>query len=159
MMKTLQIYPGKCVGCKLCELACSFEHFGEFDPSVSFIRNANFQDEPFFFVSVACFQCEEPYCMEICPAGALKRNEKTAAVVVDKERCIGCKMCTLACPFGNITFAKCDLCDGDPACAKICPTEAIQYVEGSMGGLPKRKMFSEIVKEAYKGKREVGVLR
>jgi Fe-S-cluster-containing dehydrogenase component len=158
-MKTLQIYPERCVGCKLCELACSFKHFEEFDPSASFIRNANFQDEPFFFVSVACFQCEEPYCMEICPAKAMKRNEEMGTVIVDKERCIGCKMCTLACPFGNITFleregvaGKCDLCNGDPECAKICPTEAIQYDEAAMDGMPKRKMFSEILKEAYRGK-------
>ena len=158
-MKMLQIYPEKCVGCKLCELACSFGHFEEFNPSVSFITNANFQDEPFFFVSVTCFQCEEPYCMEICPAKALKRNEETKAIIIDKDRCVGCKMCTLACPFGNITFleregvsAKCDLCDGDPKCVKICPTEAIQYVEASVADFPKKKMFSEIVKEAYRGK-------
>lgn len=164
-MKMLQIYPEKCVGCKLCELACSFKHFEEFNPSISFIRNANFQDEPFFFVSITCFQCEEPYCMEICPARALKRENSTGAVVVDNDRCVGCKMCTLACPFGNLIFlegegviAKCDLCNGDPECVKICPTEAIQYVEVSIGDFPKKKMFSEIVKEAYRGKMEASTL-
>jgi Fe-S-cluster-containing hydrogenase component 2 len=160
-MKVLHIYPEKCVGCKLCELACSFGHFEAFDPSISFIKNAGFYDEPFFFVSVTCFQCEEPYCTEICPAKALKRNGETGAVTVDRDRCVGCKMCTLACPFGNIIFlendgvvAKCDLCNGDPECAKICPSEAIQYVETVMGDFPKKKMFSEIVKEAYRGKME-----
>ena len=158
-MKMLQIYPEKCVGCKLCELACSFSHFEEFNPSISFITNANFQDEPFFFVSITCFQCEEPYCMRICPAKAIKRNEETRAMVIDKNRCVGCRMCTLACPFGNIIFlerdgvsAKCDLCDGDPKCVNICPTEAIQYCEISTGDFQKKKMFSEIVKEAYRGK-------
>jgi carbon-monoxide dehydrogenase iron sulfur subunit len=158
-MKMLQIYPEKCVGCKLCELACSFSHFEEFNPSISFISNANFQDEPFFFVSITCLQCEEPYCMEICPAKAITRDEKSGVVVVIKDRCKGCKMCTLACPFGNITFleregvvAKCDLCGGDPECVKICPTAAIQYGETSTVGLAKRRVFSEIFKKTYQGK-------
>jgi anaerobic carbon-monoxide dehydrogenase iron sulfur subunit len=158
-MKALQIYPEKCVGCKLCELACSFGHFREFNPSRSFITNANFYDEPFFFVSMTCFQCEEPYCLEMCPAKAIQRNEVTQAVVIDRNRCVGCKMCSLACPFGNITFlekervsGKCDLCDGDPQCVKICPTEAIQFSEVSTADFPKKKMFSEIVKQAYRGK-------
>lgn len=164
-MRMLQIYPEKCVGCKLCELACSFKHFEEFNPSISFITNTDFREEPAFFTSITCFQCEEPYCMEICPAKALKRSEETGAVVVDKDRCVGCKMCTLACPFGNIVFleregvsGKCDLCNGDPECAKICPTEAIQYREVSLGALPKRRMLFDIVKEAYRGKgKEVSV--
>lgn len=158
-MKMLQIYPEKCVGCKLCELACSFSHFEEFNPSISFITNANFQDEPFFFVSMTCFQCEEPYCMKICPAKAIKINEETKAMVIDKNRCVGCRMCTLACPFGNIIFlerdgvsGKCDLCNGDPQCVKICPNEAIQYLEINTGDFIKKKMFSEIIKEAYRGK-------
>jgi carbon-monoxide dehydrogenase iron sulfur subunit len=158
-MKMLQIYPEKCVGCKLCELACSFSHFNEFNPSISFITNANFQDEPFFFLSITCFQCVEPYCMEICPARAIRRDENTGAIYVLKDRCKGCRMCSLACPFGNIVFleregvsAKCDLCNGDPECVKICPTESIQYVEVSTGNYPKKKMFSEILKEAYRGK-------
>ena len=160
-MKILQIYPEKCVGCKLCELACSFSHFGECNPSMSFIANVDFQDEPFFFVSVTCLQCKEPYCVDICPARALKRNTTTGAIAADKGRCVGCRMCTLACPFGSITFleregvvGKCDLCNGDPECAKICPTEAIQYIEVSMSDFGKRKMFSEIVKEAYRGRQD-----
>ncbi len=160
-MKTLRMYPEKCVGCKLCELACSFKHFGEFNPSKSFVFNANFQDEPFFFVSMACFQCEEPYCMEVCPAKAIKRDDKIGAVVIDKERCIGCKMCSLTCPFGNIVFIedegvsmKCDLCDADPECAKICPEEAILYVENSDGNFERRKTYLDIIRDCYSGKGE-----
>lgn len=156
-MKRLVIYPEKCVGCKLCELACSFRHFGEFNPSISFITNVGFPDEPFFFVPLTCFQCERPYCAEACPKGALSRSEKTGAVVLNKEKCKGCKICISACPFGNIVFleeegivGKCELCGGEPECAKICPTEAIQYLDGTSAYLLKKRRVAEVMKNAYR---------
>jgi len=75
----------------------------------------------------------------VCPC---LPGEATNAVEVNENLCVGCKVCTIACPFGTINYhpvskkvIKCDLCGGDPACAKACPTDAITYVEDSWSGL------------------------
>jgi Fe-S-cluster-containing hydrogenase component 2 len=59
---------------------------------------------------------------------------------------VGCKVCTIACPFGTINYVqetgkvqKCDLCGGDPACAKACPTGAITYIDANWTGLDKMR--------------------
>jgi anaerobic carbon-monoxide dehydrogenase iron sulfur subunit len=56
--------------------------------------------------------------------------------VVLEDQCVGCKLCTIACPYGTIFYNpetqkafKCNLCGGSPACAEACPTAAIEYVE------------------------------
>ena len=73
-------------------------------------------------VPLMCLQCDTAACEKVCPTGALKRNESTGALVVDDAKCIRCKMCVQACPFGNIAYdpaknriLRCDLCDGDPS--------------------------------------------
>ena len=77
-------------------------------------------EEAAISVPMMCMQCEEPCCMEVCPVGAIFRDEKDA-VIINPDKCIGCKMCMNACPLGNIGFNterrqvhKCDLCGGDP---------------------------------------------
>lgn len=65
---------------------------------------------------------------------AISRHPRTGSVVVDPDKCIACKECVWACPFGAINLVdgvavKCDLCDGDPACAKVCMPGAIKYLE------------------------------
>lgn len=132
MRKILIADAQKCTGCKLCELFCSLHHTKEFSPSKARIRVVEFHEE-LVFVPMTCWHCEEAACMEACPANAIRRDHDTAAVVIDAGRCIGCKMCIMACPFGAITHAggetplKCDLCEGKPHCAMICPTGAIRY--------------------------------
>ena len=141
MLKSLNIDPGKCTGCLQCEMACSYEHTGTFNPSRSYIKVFTFHHEG-RFAPYTCTQCEEAWCAHSCPVEALTRNEATNAVEVNENLCVGCKVCTIACPFGTINYnpaskkvAKCDLCGGDQACAKACPTEAITYVEDSWSGL------------------------
>jgi Fe-S-cluster-containing hydrogenase component 2 len=74
--------------------------------------------------------------MTACPVGAIRINAAGAKDVVD-DKCVGCKLCTIACPFGTMFYDadttkayKCNLCEGHPACADACPTEAITFVEG-----------------------------
>ena len=72
--------------------------------------------------------------MQACPTDAISRNAETGAVEVTDSKCVGCKVCTIACPYGTINYSqetqkvvKCDLCSGNPQCAEACPTDAIIY--------------------------------
>ncbi len=77
---------------------------------------------------------------------AIVINESTGAKEVLADVCVGCKVCTIACPFGTVNYdqdtkvvAKCDLCGGDPECAKACPTQAITYVDADHTGLERMR--------------------
>lgn len=131
--KKLIISTKECIGCKSCELACSFVHTKNPEkPAVSRIKAYSYTDE--VSVVVTCQQCDDAGCVRVCPVKALSMNEMTGVVEFDKKKCIECGMCAIACPFGNINIdaetkdiEKCDLCQGDPACAKFCPTDALEY--------------------------------
>lgn len=159
MNKVLLVQPEKCTGCHTCELICSFTHTGEFNPTRSRISVFNF-DKVGFSTPVVCQQCTASACMAICPTGAISRNETTGAMVVDNDRCLRCKMCTIACPFGATLYdydldiiTKCDLCDGDPECVKLCPSGAISYQTATNPILAKRKAFAAKFKDVFE---EVG---
>jgi carbon-monoxide dehydrogenase iron sulfur subunit len=130
--KILTIHPKKCVSCRTCEVVCSLVHTEKCNPKEARIRVVAFDEEGFYSPTV-CFQCNEAWCAQACPASAISRNEETGALVVDETRCVGCRMCTVVCPFGQIFVSrkgkatKCDLCDGEPACVKFCPQEAIKF--------------------------------
>ncbi len=93
----------------------------------------------FSFVKRQCMHCIDPACVSVCPVAALTKDPVTGVVGYDGNRCIGCRYCMLACPFGIPKFTwdtndpkivKCELCrhrykDGDyPACCEFCPTGA-----------------------------------
>ncbi len=148
MQKALLIDPEKCTGCLQCEMACSFEHEGQFNPSRSRIRVFTFHREG-EFVPYTCTQCAEAWCMRACPVDAIVNNLELGAKEVVEERCVGCKVCTIACPFGTINYqqasgkvAKCDLCGGDPECVKACPTAAILYVDADQTGYDKMRQWA-----------------
>jgi len=132
-MKQLFVTPNRCTACRNCEVACSFVHTS--DPTVlAFPRVRTYVISENTNTVNLCLQCDDAACKKSCPVEALVWNAKTGALEVDLGRCIRCLMCTIACPFGNIHFdkrtneiAKCDLCQGDPACAKFCPTLALEY--------------------------------
>ena len=135
MAKSLRIIQEKCTGCMQCELACSWVQTGMFQPSRSLIR-VNVFDEQASYAPYTCFQCDEAWCMTACPVNAISVNESTGAKVVGDSNCVGCGLCTIACPFGTVFYNpdtqkafKCDLCDGNPACVVACPTGAIEYTE------------------------------
>jgi Fe-S-cluster-containing hydrogenase component 2 len=140
MQKSLHIDPGKCTGCLQCEMACSYEHTGAFNPSRSFIKVFTFHHEG-RFAPYTCTQCDEAWCMHACPVEAISIDHSTGAKVVSDDKCVGCKVCTIACPFGTINYSqatgkvvKCDLCGGDPQCAAACPTDAITYIDADWTG-------------------------
>ena len=98
-------------------------------------------DHRWLMMSDVCKHCQNAGCLEACPTGAIIRNE-FGDVYVQPDICNGCAYCTIACPFGVIDINeddgrawKCTLCydrqkDGlEPACAKACPTQSIQFGE------------------------------
>lgn len=154
MSKILTIYPDKCTNCRSCELACSFHKTGKFNPRESAV-NVLFYEEAAISVPIMCMQCEEPACMKVCPVGAISRNEN-GSVVSNPKKCIGCKLCVSACSMGNIAVSnvtkriiKCDLCGGDPSCAKICPSGAIQYEEATVSNVKKKRVLADKFKDLF----------
>ena len=152
-VKIITVNPNKCTGCRLCELACSFKNTGEFNPVRARIQVIGYDE--LLPIPVTCFQCEKPYCLEVCPARAISKDEKTGAVQVTKQRCVGCKMCSLVCPFGNIAVSaaervavKCELCEDEPECVLFCPTGALEYKEAELTIL-KKLCLSERLKVVY----------
>ncbi len=148
MQKSLHIIAERCTGCLQCEMACSFEADGVFNPSRSRIKVFPLHEEG-RFVPYTCTQCADAWCVKACPVDAIVINLETGAKEVLENVCVGCKVCTSACPFGTINYSqatgkviKCDLCGGDPECVKACPTEAILYVDADWTGYDKMRSWA-----------------
>lgn len=161
-MKVITIDPERCIGCRNCEYACSFKQNYDFLRTDSRIR-VNIYPEDRVCIPLACVHCSIPYCLELCPAGAIARNYQTGTVEIDKERCVGCKMCMLACPFGCIIFdpkeqvsKKCDLCQGDPNCVKFCISGALQFVEVEEAYQANRDSFDAKLKVKLEKEKKLG---
>jgi len=149
MTKILSVNPEKCVACRTCEIVCSLFKTGECNPKEARIRVVVF-DEEGFYTPTTCFQCKEAWCAQTCPASAIIRDTETGALVVDKDKCVGCRMCTMICPFGQVFIStltgkssKCDLCSGDPACVKFCPTEALKFEKIDSLQQERRKLMAK----------------
>ncbi|MHB0886673.1 MAG: 4Fe-4S dicluster domain-containing protein [Bacillota bacterium] len=145
----IQLNPEKCTGCQICEEFCSFKHEGAVWPARSRISVLKWEKEG-IFIPFVCQQCERPACAEVCPVGSITRNEKTGALEIDEARCLGCKMCVTACPFGAVSFDpdrgrayKCDLCGGDPECVKMCPTGALTFDREEKSALARKRQGAE----------------
>lgn len=90
------------------------------------------------FISTSCMHCAVPACASVCPAGAIAKGEG-GIVTVNKDRCIGCKYCYQACPYGVPHYTatgmdKCDYCLGngvalgdEPHCVHACKVKALFY--------------------------------
>ena len=151
-----------CIGCRKCEEACKqsnhlppcnvpledksiFEHQRRTDAENYTVVNryaSNQPDGPPVYVKKQCMHCEEPACASACLVGALSKS-KEGAVLYNKDICLGCRYCMIACPFSIPAYEyhnptspkvrKCTLCyertkSGErPACAAICPNEAITF--------------------------------
>ena len=157
MSKILMINADKCIGCRNCELACAMTHEGSFRPSATRIHVYTWEDVG-FSVPMMCQQCNDAPCIPVCTPHAMQRDPATGWVNLDEGKCIGCKMCVQACPFGNAVWdslqrqiLKCDLCGGDPACAKFCPTEALQWVDDLVATRSRKRSFAAKFKVAVTG--------
>lgn len=129
-----------CIGCRACEVACVMAHHNEqhalsarhFTPRITVVKEGNKHS------AVTCHHCENAPCIQSCPNGAIGRMRDS--VQVDEQKCIGCKACVVACPFGTMevvttaqaaTAQKCDLCldrPQGPACVANCPADALSRV-------------------------------
>lgn len=133
-----------CIGCRACEVACVMSHnmdsyprsADEFHPRIKVLKGIDLH------TAVLCRHCEDAPCAKVCPTGALVRHNDSIQLL--KERCIGCKTCAIACPFGAMSIVtenglhgapvqslahKCDLCAGNDegqACVNACPTQALR---------------------------------
>jgi carbon-monoxide dehydrogenase iron sulfur subunit len=122
-----------CTGCRACQVACVARHdgrFGVYTARLRIIKNESLgSDRP-----QVCRLCGRAPCVDACPTGALSRDDSTSAVVLLAEACDSCSLCIEACPFGMVGLHPdtglpliCDLCGGEPACVRRCPTGAISH--------------------------------
>lgn len=128
----------KCIGCRTCEAACAVSH-QEFVTANDFMPRIRVVKGDSYTTAVGCHQCEDAPCANVCPTGAIRRS--AGAWLVEQARCIGCKSCMVACPFGamqvrvvedRVQALKCDLCahrEGGPACVEACPTHALRCID------------------------------
>lgn len=153
--------PAKCTGCKACELACFQSHHIKRNQVGRTVGTVAVPVTPKLYVTVIekaslpiqCKHCENAPCKAVCQQHAISRQN--GVVIVDDKKCIGCKDCLMACPFGavsllpyfvdkkqvpqadseegKVTASKCDLCFEDkkngPACVRACPNEALHITD------------------------------
>ena len=144
----------KCSGCMACTVACQDQNDDAADQMVAFRHVTRYEagrypDARIVHFSLACQHCGDAPCVMVCPTRALCRDQDDGSVLVDRDLCVGCHSCELACPFGAPKFpdegrmAKCDLCRIrrdhllKPACVRVCPTQALDV--GPLDALSKRK--------------------
>ena len=154
--------PNKCIGCCVCEYACSMVKEKTFNPTKSRIRAVRLN--PLVNLAITCRLCEDPPCVAACPRDALTQSEETGIIMVDEEACNGCGWCIEACDYGAIMLHPeskvvyvCDLCKdvGKPQCVEWCPEEALELVTSDVLAQKARrsavkKLFQEAVETASK---------
>lgn len=134
----------RCTGCRSCEIACAVEHsvgkslFTAISETPVPRKRLYIEAAEHYNVPLLCRHCEDAPCVRSCITRALSQDALTRIVSHDAEKCIGCWMCTMVCPYGVIgrkkeqrVAVKCDRCpDRDkPACVGACPTRALIFAE------------------------------
>lgn len=143
-MKQILIDLKKCLACKSCEINCAITHsesadiFGAFLEAKKPRQRIHVEAGEGVSFPLQCRQCEDPKCVRACMSGAMYRDVLSGLVTNNPDRCVGCWMCVMVCPFGAITrdveekiAVKCDRCAGleQPACVLACPTRAIKFAD------------------------------
>lgn len=151
----------RCTGCRTCELACSMVHDNVFNPAKSRIR-VQLEGVPELFTVNVCKSCGKPPCEEACPTDpkSIYRDEKVGGgMIINEDTCIKCGKCVEACPFAAISWHPetnlplvCDVCSGDPECAKFCASKALIVGGKQILSEEKRKDYSS--KQIYKERRK-----
>ena len=144
--------PERCSGCMACIVACQDQNDLPGDGAA--FRRVNRLERGgssprLAFLSLACLHCGDAPCLMACPTGAIFRQGRGGIIQVDRDLCVGCHSCALACPFGAPQFledgrmAKCDFCAVrmehglKPACVRVCPTRALDL--GPLNNLADQK--------------------
>jgi DMSO reductase iron-sulfur subunit len=133
----------RCTGCSACSIACRTENdvgSGLGWRHVYTFNEAHLPNVGVFHFSLACNHCAEPACLYGCPAKAYTKDERTGAVLLDHDHCIGCRYCSWVCPYGAPQYnpstrvmEKCTFCshrlaeDLEPACVTACPVDALGF--------------------------------
>ena len=129
-----------CIGCDSCTIACKQENnipIGDFWSKVNQIGPTGvFPELEQYFLPVLCQHCDDAHCVNVCPTGASYQREDVV-VLIDHDKCIGCKYCVMACPYGvryynedQGVIEKCTLCAHRlevgqvPACVETCVASA-----------------------------------
>ena len=134
----------RCIGCYSCEIHCKANKDLPEGPRLCRI----YQVGPRWsngvprmaFAFMTCYHCETPWCVAVCPSGAMQKRPQDGIVFVDEALCIGCKLCLYACPWGipqwnpsTAKAVKCDMCKDridqglEPACVSKCVTGCLYF--------------------------------
>ncbi|MBN2061998.1 MAG: 4Fe-4S dicluster domain-containing protein [Deltaproteobacteria bacterium] len=144
----------RCSGCMACVVACQDQNDFLVGDIVAFrhvtiYEEGRYPDSRISYFSLSCQHCGDAPCIMVCPTGAISKRAEDGVVTVNRDLCVGCHSCELACPFGAPKFpddgkmAKCDLCyvrrgyNMKPACVRACPARALEV--GDLEELSKKK--------------------
>lgn len=145
MEKSIYLDVSLCAGCGACVVACMDQN--DIYPEkgqpplrrIYRVEDGASSEASILYVSAACMHCSDSPCVIGCPTGAIARDTRTGAVLVNRDICIGCHSCAIACPFGVPRYdsqdkmSKCTLCVErvklglKPACVRVCPTGALKF--------------------------------
>ena len=134
----------RCSGCMACVVACQDQNDFVTGDTVAFRQVRQHEEGAYPETriashSVSCQHCADGPCLLVCPMQAISRRPEDGTVLVDRDICVGCRSCELACPVGAPKFpedgkmAKCDLCyirrdhGMKPACVRTCTTGALDF--------------------------------